>query len=77
MVKFIHAWGGTTSIQSLECHTLRYLRFPDRIGNSLAGNIFCELNNKHHTVYFDEAQTDAFSGIFCNILYISYFSFGV
>ncbi|MBT4804623.1 NTP transferase domain-containing protein [Candidatus Woesearchaeota archaeon] len=49
-----HGWGGTTSLQSLECHTLRYIMFPEQIGNSIIGKIFTEVRDKHHTVYFDQ-----------------------
>lgn len=51
--KFIHAWGGTTSLQSLECHTLRYAEFPDKPANAITRSIYCEIRDRHHTVYFD------------------------
>ncbi len=55
---FVHGWGGTTSIQSLECHTLRYVDFPKRIGNAIDRRIFCEIRKKHHTVYFDKKDVE-------------------
>jgi phosphohistidine swiveling domain-containing protein len=59
--KFIHAWGGTTSIQSLECHTLRYVKFPNRIANHIHGSVLCEIRDKHHTVFFDEKDIECWN----------------
>lgn len=52
--QFIHGWSETTSLQSMEAHTIRYVRFPENIGNSINGSIFLEVRNKHHTCYFDK-----------------------
>lgn len=54
VTKFVHGWGGTLSIQSLECHTLRYVKFRDKLGNAIDRSLYCEIRDKHHTVYFDE-----------------------
>ncbi|MCB0323682.1 MAG: adenylyltransferase/cytidyltransferase family protein [Bdellovibrionales bacterium] len=51
--RFVHAWGGRTSIQSLECHTLRYLRYSHRLGNAVHRALYCEIRAGHHVVYFD------------------------
>lgn len=52
--QFVHGWGETTSLQSMEAHTLRYVKFPENVGNSIDGSIFLEVRNKHHTCYFDK-----------------------
>ncbi len=52
--QFVHAWGETTSLQAMECHTLRYLAHPDKLCNSIVRSMFCEVRNRHHTLYFDD-----------------------
>lgn len=51
--QFVHAWGGRTSLQSLECHTLRYTQIPSFV-NSIKASIYCPIQNGHHTIYFDK-----------------------
>lgn len=54
--RLVQAWGGLTSLQSLECHTLRYLKFPRHFANSIKDKIYCEIRKGHHTVYFSKGD---------------------
>ena len=56
--QFIHGWGETTSIQSMEAHTVRYVKFPENIGNAIDGSIYLDIRNKHHTCYFDKKDVE-------------------
>lgn len=67
--EFIHAWGGTTSIQSLEGHTLRYLNFKENIGNRIVGSIYCDITNHHHTVYFEKKDIVRWNNEGKNLIY--------
>ncbi|MGK0209340.1 MAG: hypothetical protein ACI83O_000617, partial [Patescibacteria group bacterium] len=51
---FVQAWGGTTSLQSLECHTLRYVTHADKLACSVTDPLYANVVKGHHTVYFSD-----------------------